>query len=58
MTTVVGTFESVHLFIGSKVGRTYSLTMLFCPVYEYKGKVEKNSLMKRLTLFCCLPHLS
>ena len=40
---VVGTFERLHLFIGYKKGRMYSLTTLFCPVYEYEGKVDKNS---------------
>ena len=43
MNTVVGTFERLHLFIGYKKGRMYSLTTLSCPVYEYQGKVYKNS---------------
>ena len=43
MNTVVGTFEILHLFIGYKKGRMYNLTTLSCPVYEYEGKVDKNS---------------
>ena len=39
MNTVVGTFERMHLFIDYKEGRMYSVTTLFCPVYEYKGKI-------------------
>ena len=51
MNTTVGTFERIHLFIGYKEGRTYSLTMLSCPVYGCEEKVDKNSLIKRMTLF-------
>ena len=58
MNTVVGTFERLYLFIGYKEGRMYTLTMLYCPVFGCEEKVDKNSLIKRLTLFCCLPHLS
>ena len=58
MNTVVGTFERLYLFIGYKEDTTYSLTMLSCPVYGCEEKVEKICLIKRLTLFCCLPHLS
>ena len=43
MNTVVGTFERMHLFIGYKEGRIYSLTMLSCPVYGCEEKVDKNS---------------
>ena len=58
MNTVVGTFERLHLFIGYKKGRMYSLTTLSCPVYEYEGKVGRNSSIERLTLFYDLPHLA
>ena len=58
MNTALGTFERIHLFIGYKEGRRYSLTMLSCPGYGHEEKVDKNSLTKRLTLFCCLPYLS
>ena len=43
MNTLVGTFERMHLFIGYKEDRTYSLTMLSCPVYGCEEKVDKNS---------------
>ena len=43
MNTVLGTFDRLHLFIGHKEGRMYSLTMLFCPVYRCEEKVAKNS---------------
>ena len=56
--TEVGTFEILHLFIGQKKGRMYSLTTLSCPVYEYEGKVGRNSSIERLTLFYDLPHLA
>ena len=36
----------------------YSLTTLSCPVYEYEGKVGRNSSIERLTLFYNLPHLA
>ena len=58
MNTEVGTFEILHLFIGYKKGRIYSLTTLSCPVYEYEGKVGRNSSIERLTLFYDLPHLA
>ena len=43
MNTVVWTFERLHLFIVYIKARMYSLTTLSCPVYEYEGKVYKNS---------------
>ena len=43
MNTVVRTFERLHLFIGYKKGRMYSLTTFSCPFYEYEGKADKNS---------------